>query len=386
MKIIADKDIPLVERYFSSVGTVTCVDGRAIDRRLVRDADLLVVRTVTRVSEQLLHGSSVSMVASATSGIDHIDLDYLHGAGISLFQAAGANARPVAEYVLSSLCVLAGLDGYELQGKRVGIIGCGNVGSTLLRLLEIMGAECLVNDPPLRDSTGDTQRYRDLAELQSADIISLHVPLQDNGPYPTRGLVDEAFLAKLRSDVVLINTSRGAVVHGPALARFLDACPGARAVLDVWEGEPDVDTELLRRVIIGTAHIAGYSLEGKIRATRMVYGQVCTHLEVEASASDDPEFEDLHGRMEFASVEDMNETLRFAVLAGYDVRGDSAALRRVLEMDAAQRGPYFDDLRRSAGLRREFSAMTIGLPARQQQLRARLAELGFTVEIRDNGT
>lgn len=379
MKIVADKDIPLVEHLCSGVGEVSGVDGRRIDNTTIRDADVLIVRTITRVSEELLHGSRVSVVASATSGVDHVDLEYLRGNGIAFFHAAGANARPVAEYVLSALCVLAGLDGYELRNKRIGIIGCGNVGSLVLHLLETMGADCVVNDPPLLEQTGDTRRFRDLEELMCADIISLHVPLQDEGPCATRNMVNRALLGKLRPDVVLINTSRGGVVDEKALVGFLHANPQARAVLDVWNDEPVIDTELLRRAVIGTPHIAGYSLEGKLRASQMICRQVCAYLAADYHDTDAAGFDEMSNSMAFANIEDEDETLRFAVLAGYDVRGDSAALRRILEVETGDRGAYFDDLRRASMLRREFSAMTIGLPAGQSQLRDKLAALGFRV-------
>ena len=379
MKIVADKDIPLAENLFSKIGEVTLADGRGIDHELIHNADLLLVRTITRVSEELLRDSTVRVVVSATSGVDHVDREYLHRNGIEFIHASGANARPVAEYVLSALCVLAGQDGYELHDKRVGIIGCGNTGGYVLRFLEIMGVDCVINDPPLRDKTGD-KRYHDLSELMSADIITLHVPLHDAGPYPTRNLVDSVFLQELRPDVVLINTSRGGVVDEKALMEFLNGTPRARAILDVWKDEPRIDTALLSRVAIGTSHIAGYSLEGKVRATQMVYHQVCKYL---GTGTDDtvasPGISDFENGISFTSIEDEDEILRFAVLAGYDVRSDSAAMRRILDLDVAQQAAYFDDLRRSSMLRREFSAMTVSLPAGCGVLREKLTALGFEV-------
>ena len=378
MKIVADKDIPLAETLFSKIGDVTLIDGRLINRDHIRVTDLLVVRTVTRISEELLHDSKIRVVASATSGVDHVDREYLQRNGIEFFHAAGANAGAVAEYVLSALCVLAGLDGFELRDKRVGIIGCGNVGSRVLRLLEILGVDCVVNDPPLRDQTGNRRRYRELDELMSADIISLHVPLLDEGPYPTRHLVDREFLGNLRSDITLINTSRGGVVDETALADFLRCTPGARVVLDVWDNEPVIDAALLRGTIIATPHIAGYSLEGKIRATHMIFQQVCKHLGVAYDEADTiPGIIGPKTGITFTAIEAEDEILRFAILAGYDVRSDSAALRRILELQPVERDAYFDDLRRTSTMRREFSAMTIRLPEGHRGLRDRLTALGF---------
>lgn len=380
MKIVADQDIPLVGTLFSKIGEVTLLDGRRIDHELVRDADLLIVRTITRVSGELLRGSRVRMVASATSGIDHIDAEYLRRNGIELIHAPGANARPVAEYVLSALCVLAGQDGYELRNKRAGIIGCGNSGACVLNFLKVLGVDCVVNDPPMRDKTGDSGRYRDLTQLMSADIITLHVPLLDDGPYPTRNLVDGLLLRGLRPDVVLINTSRGGVADEAALMEFLDGNPRARVVLDVWNNEPRIEAGLLDRADIGTPHIAGYSLEGKIRATELVFRRVCKSLD---TGHDEtivyPGFNNYKAGISFTAIEDEAEILRFAVLAGYDVRSDSAALRRMLDVEGSERAAYFDALRRASMLRREFSAMTINLPAGRPELRDKLAALGFEV-------
>lgn len=380
MKIVADKDIPLVDYLFSRIGEVVLVDGRSIDHDLVQNTDVLIVRTLTRITGDLLRDSKVRIVASATSGVDHVDLDLLRKQGIEFIHAPGANARPVAEYVLSALCVLACQDGFDLQEKRVGIIGCGNTGGCVLHLLQSVGVECLVNDPPLRDKTGAGD-YRDLNELFSADIITLHVPLVNGGKYPTGNLVDGAFLSGLKPDVILINTSRGEVVDETALLSFLEGNPGARAVLDVWCNEPRIQGTLLNKATIGTPHIAGYSLEGKIRATELVFRQVCKSLDIEGSLESlqYPGFNNFKTGITFTEIDDQNELLRLAILAGYDVRSDSASLRRMLALEDTERSGYFDDLRKSSMLRREFSAVTVKLPPGYPNLKEQLSVLGFEV-------
>lgn len=359
------------------------VDGRRIDQELVSDADVLIVRTLTRVTEELLGDSKVRIVASATSGVDHVDLELLRQQGIEFVHAPGANARPVAEYVLSALCVLACQDGYDLQEKCVGIIGCGNTGGYLRRLLQSMGVECLINDPPLRDKTGSSD-YRDLSEILSADVITLHVPLVNDGSYPTGNLVDESFLNSLKPDVTLINTSRGGVMDEAALLSFAESNPEARVVLDVWCNEPRIKMALLDRVTIGTPHIAGYSLDGKIRATELVFRQVCDFLSVADTVESVqyPGFKNFKTGISFTTIDDENEILRLAVLAGYDVRSDSASLRRMLALEDSERDEYFDDLRKSSMLRREFSAVTVRIPPGYPELKQHLSALGF--EIADN--
>ena len=380
MKTVADKDIPLVEYFFSRIGEVILVDGRRIDHELIHDADVLIVRTVTRVSGDLLRDSKVRIVASATSGVDHVDLALLREQGIGFVHAPGANARPVAEYVLSALCVLACQDGFDLREKQVGIIGCGNTGSYTLRLLQSMGVECLVNDPPLRERTGSDD-YRDLSEVLAADVITLHVPLVKAGTHPTINLVDESFLNSLKPDVILINTSRGEVMDEAALLPYLGSNPEARVVLDVWRNEPRIQMSLLDRITIGTPHIAGYSLDGKIRATELVFRQVCDILGEDGSGESVPYpgFKNFKTGISFTAIDDQSEILILAVLAGYDVRSDSASLRRMLALEESERSEYFDALRKSSTLRREFSSVTVGIPPGYPELKEQLTALGFEI-------
>ncbi len=379
MKIVADKNIPLVEYLFSKIGDVFLTDGNRITPALVKDADLLIVRTVTRITADLLEGSRVKIVASATSGTDHVDRIYLQENGIKFFHSPGANARAVAEYVLSVICVFASQDGFNPRTRCVGIVGCGNVGSQLKHFLEILDIECIVNDPPLQFEAGDAC-YRDLSDVYAADIISMHVPLVDEGRWPTRHLVDESFLKRLKPDVILINTARGEVVDESILPAFIDAHPDARVALDVWKNEPDISQELLERVAIGTPHIAGYSLEGKIRATELIFRQVSDFL---GAGSHDkriyPGFNNYRAGISMNAIDDETEALQLALLSGYDVRSDSAALRRSIEISDSMRGAYFDDLRKTSMLRREFSAMTVELPAGHPQLQEKLGALGFNV-------
>jgi len=221
MKIIADQQILHVAQAFSELAEVTLCDGREITAESIHEADVLLVRSVTPVNANLLQGSQVKFVASATSGQNHIDSDYLQRNNIGFAHAKGSNARSVAEYVLSSLSVLADQYDFKLKDKTVGIIGCGEVGSRVVAMLETMGIQCIMNDPPLKDSLENSantgEQYRDLQEVLSADIVTLHVPLTEDGPYPTQKLVDADFLDILNDDVILLNTSRGGVIDEAAL-------------------------------------------------------------------------------------------------------------------------------------------------------------------------
>lgn len=384
MKIVIDAAIPGAQALFSTLGDVTLLPGRDIGAAAVRDADILVVRTVTRVDGSLLEGSNVRFVASATSGTDHVDLNYLVRAGIGFADAAGCNARAVAEYVLSALCALVQQEGGDLRGRRAGIIGCGHVGSLVVNLLETCGVTCLVNDPPLARQRPDARIYHDLDTIREADIVSLHVPLILDGDYATLNLVDEHFLGGLREDAVLINTARGEVVDETALCTFLDAHPRAAAVLDVWRNEPHINTGLLKRVRLGTPHIAGYSLDGKLRATRMAYEEVCGFLGVPATGPALPRETEGGETVRLSGWKDDMEAVAMAVLGSYDVRSDSATLMRILEIQKDRRGDFFDALRNQYPMRREFTNLRVKLDHCSDGLGRRLRALGFQTQMAED--
>ena len=359
MKIVADENIPSVMQAFGSLGDVTLVTGRELRAEQLHEADILLVRSVTRVDQALLQDSRVRFVGSATIGYDHIDIDYLERQGIAYSTAPGSNATSAAEYVLSATLVLSRQLGFQLQDKTVGIIGHGNVGSRVRRRLEALGMRCLLNDPPLQ-AQGDHNAYIDLEQALQADVVTLHVPFTREGRWPTHHLVDTAVLARLRPDAILINTARGDVVDNVALADWLAENPAATAVLDVWEGEPDIRLDLMERVTLATPHIAGYSLDGKLRGTEMIYRAACRFFGVEPVwqvSSALPETTPLE--LSVVDADDWFATVRAAVLGAYDIRADDARLRAMQDMPVDARPVYFDRLRKEYPVRREFSELSI---------------------------
>jgi len=377
MKIIIDENIPCARQAFASLGEVTLLPGRQIRARHVRDAEMLIVRSVTPVGRELLEGSRVRFVGSATIGFDHIDRAYLQANGIGFATAPGSNATSAAEYVLSALMVLSGRPGFDLAGKTVGIIGCGNVGSRVREKLTALGIDCLVNDPPLQEQEGRGD-FVDLNEVLQVDIVTVHVPLTTGGRHPTRHLVDEVFTRQLRPGAVLINTSRGAVADCQALGRQLAAGADLAVVLDVWEGEPAIDTALLQRVVLGTAHIAGYSIDGKLRGTEMIYRAACEAFELPASwTAKDQLPKQLPLQLETTAA--ALDTVRQAVLSCYDVRRDDAQLRGLLDIGPADRAAYFDRLRRDYPVRREFAETPVVLGKRSDRVEQMLRGIGFEV-------
>ena len=294
MKIVVDKDIPFISGVFEPYADVVYLAGKEIDKEICADADALVIRTRTKCNSALLEGSNVKFIATATIGMDHIDLEYCKNAGIKVANAAGCNAGGVMQYVFTALYALACKKGYFLpdsfsnispEGKKpvLGVIGVGNVGSKVSNMGEYLGFEVLRCDPSKeREQTlafnngymqlKDFKDYYSLDYLlENSDIVTLHVNLHEG----SRGMADKSFFKKLKDGAVFINSSRGEVVDEEALLAIADKLSGI--VVDVWAGEPQINLSLLKRVDIATPHIAGYSYEGKVNGTTMAVKAVAAH-------------------------------------------------------------------------------------------------------------
>jgi erythronate-4-phosphate dehydrogenase len=361
MRIVADENIPLLDEFFAGFGEIRRLPGRAIGRAAVADADILLVRSVTRVDRALLDGSPVKFVGTCTIGTDHLDLDYFQEAAIAWASAPGCNARGVVDYVLGSLLVLAEEQGVELASRTYGIVGAGQVGGRLLTVLRGLGWRVLVCDPPRQAAEGGD--FVGLEQLiAECDVISLHTPLDRDGPHPTHHLFDAARLAQLKSGTWLINASRGAVVANAALGELLGQRTDLRVVLDVWEGEPQVDVELAALCRIATPHIAGYSLDGKLRGTAQIYQALCRHLSC-------PETQTLDALMPAPWLSDLTLSgaadpawaLATLCRAVYDPRRDDADFRRSLRGDEASRRLAFDGLRKHYPMRREIDGVRVAV-------------------------
>jgi len=354
VKILVDENMPYARELFARLGEVKAVPGRPIPVAELDDADALMVRSVTKVNGQLLDGKGVRFVGTATAGTDHVDQDYLHQAGIAFSAAPGCNAIAVVEYVFSALLMLAERDGFELTDRTVGIVGVGNVGGRLQKRLEALGVRTLLCDPPRADN-GEPGDFQPLDKLvEEADILTFHTPLYKDGPYKTWHLADEALISRLKPGAILINACRGAVVDNAALLKCLDAGQKLSTVLDVWEPEPDLNVALLDKVDIGTAHIAGYTLEGKARGTTQVFEAYSAFIGKPQQIALDsllpaPEFGriTLHGPLD-------QPTLKRLVHLVYDVRRDDAPLRKVAGVAGE-----FDKLRKHYLERREWSSLFI---------------------------
>ncbi len=381
MKIIADENIPFVAECFSSIGEVETVPGREITPGVVADADVLLVRSITPVGADLLAGSKVRFVGTATIGFDHVDIEYLSQNNIGFASAPGSNANSAAEYVIAALLNIANEHNIQLEGKSIGIIGVGNVGSRVAKKCEALGMKTYLNDPPLQRQTGDS-KYLPIEQLFDCDFITLHTPLTYGGEDKTFHLADDKFFKTLKKGCVFINASRGGVVDSSALKAAIEENILRATVLDVWENEPDIDIALLKLVDIGTPHIAGYSLDGKIAGMIMMYKAACEYFELGFKFDIDsflpaPAIPELKVHTQSVSEQD---ALLGIVEKIYDIKADDARLRRMLEESAKGRGKYFDSLRKNYPVRREFQNTRIIVEDKNSSLAGKLKGIGFKVE------
>lgn len=358
MRIVADENIPYVDTFFGGFGEIVRRAGRAICWEDIRTADVLLVRSVTPVTEALLAGTSVRFVGTCTIGTDHIDTAYCDSAGIRWASAPGCNARGVVDYVLGAVLTLAERTGLDPAGRRYGVIGVGQVGSRVLSVLSGLGWDVQVCDPYRAEEAGFAHVPVDDL-IAGCDVITIHTPLQRVGEHPTYHLLDEKRLANLPAGSWLINASRGETVDTQALLQRLQTSQDLRVVLDVWEGEPAVDPSLAALCDLATPHIAGYSLDGKMRGTSQIYRAFCEYLgrgpEVDDASILPAHWLSLTLSADAPPAEALKAISRFV----YDPSRDDADFRRSLFGPPIERHMEFDRLRRDYPVRRELDGLRV---------------------------
>ena len=344
MKIIIDNKIPYIREAAAKIADeVIYVSGKDFTPALVHDADALIIRTRTICNRELLEGSKVKFIATATIGFDHIDTEYCKQAGIEWTNAPGCNSASVAQYIQSSLLIWKSLRGRELSQLTIGIVGVGNVGSKVARVAKDFGMRVLLNDLPREEKEKDTS-FVSLEKLaKECDIITFHVPLYKEGKYKTLHLASHEFFHFLERKPLIINTSRGEVIETDALLEALNNGIIADAIIDVWENEPEINRELLDKAIIGTPHIAGYSADGKANATRMSLDAICKFFHI------NKEYEITAPAPNTPIIHAPNR--EEALLKMYNPTEDSGRLKNQPEQ--------FEQLRGDYPLRREETAYTI---------------------------
>jgi erythronate-4-phosphate dehydrogenase len=376
MRIVADENIPLLDAFFAGFGDIRRYPGRTLDRTAVADADILLVRSVTKVTRELLEGTPVRFVGTCTIGTDHLDLDYFKEAGIQWSSAPGCNARGVVDYVLGSLLTLAEIEGADLTQRSYGVVGAGQVGGRLIEVLRGLGWNVLVCDPPRQAEEGGN--HVSLEEIIArCDVISLHTPLTKSGALSTWHLLDRPRLQQLKHGAWLINAARGPIVDNSALREVLLEREDLQAVLDVWEQEPLVDVALAELCVIGTPHIAGYSLDGRQRGTAQIYQALCAHLGQTPTISlDDLLPRPWLAQMTLDAGTDPAWALNTLCRGVYDPRRDDADFRRSLIGDSAEQRLAFDALRKHYPPRREIEGLKVSINGQSDVLARIVQALG----------
>ncbi len=355
MKIVADENIPHLNTFFSEFGEITALPGRQLTAADVRDADALIVRSVTRVNKSLLAGSNVKFVGTCTIGTDHLDTGYLDAANIRYASAPGCNAGGVVQYVLAALATLKP----AWRDARVGVVGHGNVGGRLCRALTGAGVDCIAYDPFL--SKAEFPLLADWHAILECDVICMHTPYTDDGPFPTHHMMNEAALKQIRPGALLLNAGRGGAIDNEALLAHLRTGADLQVVLDVWEREPHISCALAQAVHVGTPHIAGYSFEGKINGAAMIYLALSEFAGGRSDAALNT-CEQLLSRLKGPSQTLQSATLNDAILATYDIRADHKRFMQAMQQAGSSGlGVAFDHLRKTYPERRELDHFRLTL-------------------------
>jgi erythronate-4-phosphate dehydrogenase len=371
MKIVADDKIAFLKGVFESFAEVVYLPGNRIRQRDLRDADVLLTRSITPCNAALLDKTSVKLIATATIGDDHIDKDYCLEQGITWATAKGCNANAVVQYFISGLMAITESLSIKISDKTIGIIGVGNIGYKVERICRALGMKVLINDPP-RERVEGKGVFASLDDIRKeADIITLHVPLNFGGIDKTFHLIDFPFFGNLQKPVVLINTSRGSVVETEAFKTGILNGKISGSVVDVWENEPAIDHELLELVSVGTPHIAGYSLDGKVKATEMIVGSVGDFFGLPLKGWKVPaEIRNENIRLDCSDMTD-EQVIRFVMKHVYNILDDNGHFRA--EPDA------FETIRGSYSFRKENKRFDLILSNSSERLKNILTEMGFNI-------
>jgi erythronate-4-phosphate dehydrogenase len=374
MKIIIDNKIPYIRGAFEPFAEVIYLPGNKTTKEVVKDADVLITRTRTKCNRELLEGSKVKFIATATIGYDHIDTEYCKKAGIKWTNAPGCNAESVNQYIASALFSWSMKKRFDLKEKTIGIVGVGHVGSKVARFCETIGMKVLLNDPP-RERKEEPEQFVSLKTIQNeADIITFHVPLNLNGEDATFHMVNEKFIQNLKKKPLLINSCRGEVFDSASIKNALQTEVISGFIADCWENEPDIDLELLKLADYGTPHIAGYSKDGKANGTKMSVQAISRFFNL---GIDNWEAENVELPEKTTIEIDGNQRREYSILAEailstYDIETDDEALR--------ENPQQFEKLRGDYPVRREFDSYTISSKNIENETLEKLKKLGFSLK------
>ncbi len=368
MQITVDSSQPLAEEAFSLLGNVTLLPKDEITNDALKNTDVLICRSTIKVDEALLAGTPVKFVGCPIIGTDHVDFAYLEANNIGFAAAPGCNANSVSEYFCAAVLKFLTDNSRKLEGLTVGIIGVGNVGKRVAEKARALGLKVLLNDPPRAEAESDFENCGLDTLLSESDIVTLHVPLEKSGKYPTFELAGADFFAKMKNDALLINASRGKVIDQSELEKALDNKQIGAAVLDVFYNEPEIPESLHEKLLIATPHIAGHSYNGKVNGTAQIFDAVCKHYNITKTWSTEslmpaPEVD----MVEVESYDNLEDVLYFTILSCYDIMADDEVLRN--------HPGFFYSYRQNYPLRMEFAQTEFATG--DEKLATILSGLGF---------
>ncbi len=380
MKIVCAETVLLGQEAFSNAGKTVVLPDREITNKHLFDADALIVRSKTKITPDLLKGTPVKFVGTATAGTDHIDAAGLEANGIYWCAAPGCNANSVSEYLVGALLVLARRHGFDLEGKTIGVIGCGNVGSRVVAKCEALGMNVLRNDPPLAAISADPDFLPLEQVLAESDIVTLHVPLVKHKPWPTEHMADYLFFEQLKPGAIFVNAARGSICDYDALLAAKTGGAVSQTVIDVWSPEPAFRTDVLDLADLASPHIAGHSYEGKLNGTIACYNELCNFFEIDktwdiAASLPAPEVPNL--KVDCAGRDD-EEVLLEIIRKVYDIETDDRLIREAAVHCKIDRARNFDALRKNYRIRREFKNTQVQPENASKQLKQKIHALGFS--------
>lgn len=377
MKIVADAEIPFIKEAFVEFGRVITVPAQEITGKLLKDASILLVRAVTKVGRELLEGTSVKFVATASIGTDHIDTSYLESENIGFASAPGSNADSVCDYIVAALLHLAEVKKIKLSGCTIGIIGVGNVGSRVMKRAQALGMGCLLNDPP-KKRISNSDIFISLDDvLSKSDIVTLHVPLTMKGPDSTYHIVNKDFINKMKDGALFINTSRGKVVDEEHLCELASHKLNGMAI-DVWENEPAINADLMRLADIATPHIAGHSYDGKIKGAGMIHDAACAFYFKEKLWGMNTIITKLSGGT--IDITRSENPVYDIVKSAYPIIKDDKNLRKLGELKEDKKTGCFDELRKNYPKRLEFTHFSVKSSNLNKKNREIITNLGFALK------
>ncbi len=373
-QILFDANITGLEYPIKELASARSFDGRIINASHLKESEVLIVRSVTKVDRSLLGDSKIKLVCSATAGLEHVDVDYLSKSGIKFFSTQGCNSKAVMEYTVSCVFSYAACRGVSPRSLRVGIVGYGNVGKQLTKILGRIGIKTLINDPPLQERDGDSSIFSTMQQILDCDVVTMHVPYNGEGRFPTKDLFDEGKLKRLKRSALIINTARGGVINELDLLKVIKERDDLYVALDCWGGEPRINSGLVQAVWRATPHIAGSSLSSRERAVSALLTRLEEYFGFTDGVSKNSDRLGARRKPIILSETDNLVKLFEKVMP----LGHITSEMKQLEVDSsgASEGRLFDELRKKYSDRRDFCFYQVEFSSAEKDL---AAKLGFGI-------